>query len=243
MASVNLSRGGTPDFKGWFCEGQFAEFNPPYDAPNMPGTPPWDSHADAAYGQGYLNLHFPLVPNLEDTRAHAWMQHGLRKVKSVGDIIWTNWVPMWSYVDSLAVVVKTTDALLDGVTVTPTASRIAWDFATEEWVETPVTAFTDAMTAANMGPFVLGTPGTTDKLYGVARLGDSAMSATFGHPLVKRDATGKATGPLDAQFGVVRLGLKISAGDTDRISAIWRSSIAVYLSAKLLAFEGASQVG
>lgn len=33
MAVINLARGGMPDFKGWFCDGQSAEFTPPYDAP------------------------------------------------------------------------------------------------------------------------------------------------------------------------------------------------------------------
>ena len=87
---IKLFRGGMPDFKGWFCDGQFAEFTPPFDAPHAKFTPPFDSHADAAHGQGYLNLHFPLVPNLNDTVGHRWMQYGLKGVKADGDVILTN---------------------------------------------------------------------------------------------------------------------------------------------------------
>ena len=87
MAITNLFRGGMPDFKGWFCDGQFAEFTPPFDAPHAKFTPPFDSHADAAHGQGYLNLHFPLVPNLNDTVGHRWMQNGLKGLKAVGESV------------------------------------------------------------------------------------------------------------------------------------------------------------
>lgn len=243
MANVNLARGGTPDFKGYFCEGQFSEFNPPYDAPNMPGTPLWDSHADAAYGQGYLNLHFPLVPNLADTRAHAWMQSALKKITALNDVIFTNWVPMWSFLDAYCITVKTTDKNLDGVYVTPVAYRVAWNFTTEEWTWTPVTAFADAMTAAGLTQFPLGTAQGGDKVYGIMRFGDTAIPSTFGHPLVTRDASGKATGPLDANFGAVVIGLQVTTGDAAKITNIWRSNIAVYTSAKLLAFEGSAQVG
>lgn len=243
MANVNIFRGGTPDFKGYFCDGQYAEFNPPVDAPNMPGTPPWDSHADAAYGQGYLNLHFPLVPNLADTRAHAWMQTALQKLNAVGDTIFTNWVPLWSFLDSYCLVVKTTDKILDGVYIKPVASRVAWNFTTQQWSWTPVTAFSDVFDGSNLTQFPLGSPQSGDHLYGVLRFGDAAISATFGHPLVTRDSTGKATGPLDAYFGAVVLGLQVVAGTSAKIANIWRSNIAVYTSAKLIAFEGASQVG
>lgn len=271
MANVNIFRGGTPDFKGYFCEGQYAEFNPPFDAPNLAGTPPWDSHADAAYGQGYLNLHFPLVPNLADTYAHSWMQNALKGLSAVGDVIFTNWVPMWSFLDSYCIVVKTTDKNLDGVYVTPVAYRVAWDFTTQKWTWTPVAAFAAEMSANGINQLPLGTPQTGDKVYGMARLyalnsttvtasgtvngsgpavdvtatAANAMNlpSTFGHPLVKRDTTGKATGPLDANFGAVVIGLQVSAGTPAKIETIWRSNIAVYTSAKLLAFEGATQVG
>lgn len=96
MANINMFRGGTPDFKGWFCRGDWPEFKPPFSAPHAAFTPPYDSHADAAYGQGYLNLHFPLVPNLADTYGHNWMRTALKKVSAIGDTIMLNWVPLRS---------------------------------------------------------------------------------------------------------------------------------------------------
>lgn len=242
--TILLARGGTPDFKGWFCEGQYPEFTPPFDAPHMPATPPFDSHADAAYGQGYLNLHFPLVPNLNDTRAHVWMQHALKKVKNVNDIILLNWVPLRSYLDSYYIEVSRTDANLDGVYIKPVALRAVYNFTTEEWDYVPVTDFDDEMNAAGITQFPLGTPDDGDALYGMARLSldGTKLPSTFGHNLVKRDDTGKPVSGLDDYYGAVLLGLEIAEGDADKIANIWRSNIAVYVTMKLLAFEGASQI-
>lgn len=286
MAITNLFRGGMPDFKGWFCDGQFAEFTPPFDAPHAKFTPPFDSHADAAHGQGYLNLHFPLVPNLNDTVGHRWMQYGLKGLKAVGDVILTNWVPLRSYVDSVYYEANLFDKNLDGVYVKPVAYRVAWDFTNEEWTYTKITAFTSQLSAAGIDKFPLGTPGGSDKIYGMARLvgasgtsqltsgattgtvtgtvdgtsvtGTSTgsvtntsgtastmadMPVTFGHNIPELDANGKPVGGYDDYFGAVCLGYEVSNGSADKIKAIWKSTFALYMSAKLFTFEGSTQIG
>lgn len=288
MAITNLFRGGMPDFKGWFCDGQFAEFTPPFDAPHAKFTPPFDSHADAAHGQGYLNLHFPLVPNLNDTVGHRWMQNGLKGLKAVGDTILTNWVPLRSYVDSVYYEANLFDKNLDGVYVKPVAYRVAWDFDNEEWTYTKITAFTSQLSAAGIDKFPLGTPGGSDKIYGMARLvgasgtsqltsgattgtvtgtadtttgavtGTSAgsvtntsgtastmadMPVTFGHNIPELDANGKPVGGYDDYFGAVCLGYEVSNGSADKIKNIWKSTFALYMSAKLFTFEGSTQIG
>lgn len=288
MAITNLFRGGMPDFKGWFCDGQFAEFTPPFDAPHAKFTPPFDSHADAAHGQGYLNLHFPLVPNLNDTVGHRWMQYALKSVKAVGDTILTNWVPLRSYVDSVYYEANLFDKNLDGVYVKPVAYRVAWDFTNEEWTYTKIDAFTSQLTAAGIDKFPLGTPGGSDKIYGMARLvgasgtsqltsgatsgtvtgtadtttgevtGTSAgsvtntsgtastmadMPVTFGHNIPELDANGKPVGGYDDYFGAVCLGYEVSNGSADKIKNIWKSTFALYMSAKLFTFEGSTQIG
>ena len=296
MAITNLFRGGMPDFKGWFCDGQFAEFTPPFDAPHAKFTPPFDSHADAAHGQGYLNLHFPLVPNLNDTVGHRWMQYGLKGLKAEGDVILTNWVPLRSYVDSVYYEANLFDANLAGVYAKPVAYRVAWDFANEEWTYTEITAFASMLASAGIEKFPLGTPGSGDKVYGMARLigasgsggdgaltfsgslantavtgtvdgtsvtgsvtdgtvngtvtsdgsGSSAVTAdmpiTFGHNIPELDASGKPVGGLDDYFGAVCLGYEFE-GDADKIKAIWKSTFALYMSAKLFTFEGSTQIG
>lgn len=288
MAITNLFRGGMPDFKGWFCDGQFAEFTPPFDAPHAKFTPPFDSHADAAHGQGYLNLHFPLVPNLNDTVGHRWMQYGLKGLKAVGDVILTNWVPLRSYVDSVYYEANLFDKNLDGVYVKPVAYRVAWDFTNEVWTYTKITAFTSQLSAAGIDKFPLGTPGGSDKIYGMARLvgasgtsqltsgattgtvtgtadtttgevtGTSAgsvtntsgtastmadMPVTFGHNIPELDANGKPVGGYDDWFGAVCLGYEVSNGSADKIKNIWKSTFALYMSAKLFTFEGSTQIG
>ena len=278
MAITNLFRGGMPDFKGWFCDGQFAEFTPPFDAPHAKFTPPFDSHADAAHGQGYLNLHFPLVPNLNDTVGHRWMQYGLKGLKAVNDVILTNWVPLRSYVDSVYYEANIFDKNLDGVYVKPVAYRVAWDFTNEEWTYTKITAFTSQLSAAGITKFPLGTPSGGDKIYGMARLvpasgssqltsgavtgtvsgsdvtgsvtntaGTAAtmadMPVTFGHNIPELDENGKPVGGYDDYFGAVCLGYQVSNGSADKIKNIWRSTFALYMSAKLFTFEGSTQIG
>ena len=286
MAITNLFRGGMPDFKGWFCDGQFAEFTPPFDAPHAKFTPPFDSHADAAHGQGYLNLHFPLVPNLNDTVGHRWMQYGLKGLKAVGDTILTNWVPLRSYVDSVYYEANLFDKNLDGVYLKPVAYRVAWDFTNEEWTYTKITAFTSQLSAAGIEKFPLGTPSGSDKIYGMARLvgasgtsqltsgattgtvtgtvdgtsvtGTSTgsvtntsgtastmadMPVTFGHNIPELDENGKPVGGYDDYFGAVCLGYEVSNGSADKIKAIWKSTFALYMSAKLFTFEGSTQIG
>ena len=314
MAITNLFRGGMPDFKGWFCDGQFAEFTPPFDAPHAKFTPPFDSHADAAHGQGYLNLHFPLVPNLNDTVGHRWMQYGLKGVKADGDVILTNWVPLRSYVDSVYYEANLFDPNLAGVYAKPVAYRVAWDFSSEEWTYTKITAFTSMLAAAGIEKFPLGTPGDDDKIYGMARLigasgsgGDGAMSfsgaltsgaitgsvsntavtgtvdgsdvtgtltsgdvtgsvtntevtgtvtsdgsgsasvtadmpITFGHNIPKLDESGAPVEGYDDYYGAVCLGYEFT-GDADKLKTIWRSTFALYMSAKLFTFEGSTQIG
>ena len=288
MAITNLFRGGMPDFKGWFCDGQFAEFTPPFDAPHAKFTPPFDSHADAAHGQGYLNLHFPLVPNLNDTVGHRWMQYGLKGLKAQGDVILTNWVPLRSYVDSVYYEANLFDKNLDGVYLKPVAYRVAWDFANEEWTYTKIDAFTSQLSAAGIDKFPLGTPAGSDKIYGMARLvgasgtgqltsgattgtvtgtadtttgevtGTSAgsvtntagtastmadMPVTFGHNIPELDETGTPVGGYDDYFGAVCLGYEVSNGSADKIKNIWKSTFALYMSAKLFTFEGSTQIG
>ena len=286
MAITNLFRGGMPDFKGWFCDGQFAEFTPPFDAPHAKFTPPFDSHADAAHGQGYLNLHFPLVPNLNDTVGHRWMQYGLKGLKAVGDTILTNWVPLRSYVDSVYYEANLFDKNLDGVYLKPVAYRVAWDFTNEEWTYTKITAFTSQLSAAGIDKFPLGTPAGSDKIYGMARLvgasgtsqltsgattgtvtgtvdgtsvtGTSTgsvtntsgtastmadMPVTFGHNIPELDENGKPVGGYDDYFGAVCLGYEVSNGSADKIKNIWKSTFALYMSAKLFTFEGSTQIG
>lgn len=243
MAIINMSRGGSADFKGWHCDGQWSEYGPPYDAPHMEHTPPFNSHADAAYGQGWLNLHYPLVPMLADNDAHQTMRNALREVVNDGDIILTNWVPTRSYVSDIYYEVTKTDKDLAGVYLTPVAYRVSYDFATRKFAYAAVPEFAADMAANNITRFPVGTPAGGDSMYGYAHLVQAGqVPSTFGHNIMTRDTTGKPTGGVDARFGTVLLGYQIN-GDDDKIASMWRGLFAVYMSAKLVAFEGASQVG
>lgn len=245
MANVLIARGGEPDFKGWMCDGQWAEYGPSYNTPQIEYTPPFNSHADGAFGQGYLNLHFPLVPNLDGTYGHNWMQSALKGLTAVNDVLFTNWVPTRSYVDSLYVEVSRTDASLDGVYFKPVAYRVAYDFTQKDWTYTAITDFNTEVTNAGITKLPLGTPAVGDALYAMVKLNldGTKKPSTFGHNIVKRDESGNPTAGVDDYFGAVLLGLQFIEGDAAKIQAIWKSNIAVHLSAKLLTFEGSTQIG
>ena len=228
------------------------------------------------------------MPNLNDTVGHRWMQYGLKGLKAVGDTILTNWVPLRSYVDSVYYEANLFDKNLDGVYLKPVAYRVAWDFTNEEWTYTKIAAFTSQLSAAGIDKFPLGTPGGSDKIYGMARLvgasgtsqltsgattgtvtgtadtttgevtGTSAgsvtntsgtastmadMPVTFGHNIPELDANGKPVGGYDDWFGAVCLGYEVSNGSADKIKNIWKSTFALYMSAKLFTFEGSTQIG
>lgn len=271
MAYIHLYRGGTPVFKPLFCAGTGAEFTIPFDAEHQPGTPPFDSHADAAHEQGYLNLHFPLVPKLADTRAHAWMQNLLKNVKAANDVILTNWIPLRSYLDSYYIELVTPDDDLTGVYVTPTAYRVQPDPTDYENPEaitiTEITAFSDELNAACGARRVpLGTPTHgTDKRYLFARLGGLTSSASSESTLSGSDVTTTTTvttdmnlpwsfghnmvydnsgtlTPEDSYYGAVVLGLKVT-GTSSKIPNIATGNFELYISAKCLTFEGSSQIG
>ena len=258
MANVLIARGGEPDFKGFMCDGQWAQYGPSYNTPQIEYTPPFNSHADAVYGQGYLNLHFPLVPNLNGTLGHQWMQDALKGLNKKGDVLFTNWVPTRAYLDSIYVEVSRMDKILDGVYVLPVAYRVIWDFATEDWKYEEISDFATQLTAGGFPEhgLPLGVFKEGDTTYGMARLvtgaeAEDKLPCTFGHNILKPGLEGKAATKaegLDKYFGAVVLGLKFTGGESngevdDKVAAVWQSDIAVHLSAKLLAFEGSTHVG
>lgn len=246
MAAINMFRGGTPDFKAMFCGGSFAEFGPSFSSPHYDDTPPFNSHVDGAQGQGYLNLWFPLVPNLQSNDAHKWMRNALENVSAVGDIIRLAWVPLRSYVPAQYFELVRGDSLLNGVYVKPVAERVSWDFAKKDYVYAVDEDYAAAVTASNVGQFPLGIPGESDQQYGYVNLLPTAakpVPCTFGHNIKKYDKDGNPVAGLDDYYGAVVLGLQIAEGSTTAIANIWKGNFAFYMTAKCVSFECATQIG
>lgn len=250
MASVNLFRGGTPEFRPAFCCGDYPAWKPPFDATHLEGTPPYDSHADGAREQGFLTLSFPFVPVLLDTDAHRWMQEPLKGLKAVNDIVRLIWIPTRGYVDSLHIELTKYDTRLDGVYVTPVVQRAVWNFSSETFSYNNNTLFDSAMASyANATKLPLGTPAAAsgsgasatpaDSTYIVARFPqtDSNPTWSFGHNIAKYNAQGEPTGGADQWFGANVLGLKITAGAASKIAEIYRGTFELWISMKFLAFE------
>lgn len=247
MATVDMFRGGCPDVKAVFCGGDYAKFGPPFSSPHYDFTPPYNSHADGAQGQGYLNLWFPLVPNLQQNDAHKWQRNALENLSAVGDIIRLAWVPLRSWVVAQHFELVQGDDLLDGVYVKPVAERVYWDVTTKDYVWKTNSEYAAAVTASQVGQFPLGVPTETDQQWGFINLAPAAANSsapcTFGHNMVATDSKGVATGGLDDYYGAVVLGLQIAEGSADAIKNIWRGNFALYMSAKVMQFECATQIG
>lgn len=253
---VNAARGGQPDFKGWMCEGQWQEYGPAYSVPRMPDTPPFNSHADAAYGQGYLNLHYPLIPDLAGTTGHVHMRKALAQLKKVGDVFLTNWIPNRAYLDSVYVEATRYDPALAGLYLKLVSYYVKWDFEKETFVYTPNIGIT--MEIGGRFPLInlekQDAEGGKAYAYAHFSYSDDKVPSTLMHDIVKYDEkTGKPTGGLDANFGNAMLGFQVvtkdggteadETGTDDKVRLLSSSNIAVYLSAKLLAFEGSTQIG
>ena len=246
MASVNLFRGGTPEFKPMFCRGEYAQWGPPFSAPHYDDTPPYDSHADAAYGQGWLMLSFPLAPTLWGNYSHHWQQTALRSVKAIGDRIWLNWVPLRSFAVAQHIEVNKIDPALEGVTVKPVAARVSWDWDAEEWKWEDNTDYAAKVTEAGVSEMGLGEFSESLQRYAFINLmpdKDKPIPCTFGHNLVSFDENGVPTGPLDEYYGGVVLGLEIVRGDAEKLALLHRGNYALYTSTKICAFECSIQVG
>lgn len=242
MATIDLFRGGVPIFRPAFCCGDFPQYMPVCNMQHFEGTPPVDEHSEAARGQGYLNLNFPLVPNILDTDAHRWMRTPLSQLRKSGDIIRLIWIPRYGYVDSLWMQLTKYDTMLDGVTVTPIAERYWWNPETGECEFKANDLFEEAMnTYANATKLSLGTPAAAstdapgDPLYIFARFPqvDNVLPWSWGHDIYVFDANGKPTAPADEYCGNVCFGLKIEGPDS-AIADIWRGKFELWINMKYL---------
>lgn len=246
MATVNLFRGGTPDFKPMFCKGEYAQWGPPFSAPHLDDTPPYDSHADAAYGQGWLTLQFPLVPTLWGNYAHRWMQLALKGLTAPNDIIWLNWVPLRSFAVAQHIEVNKVDPIVKGVTVKPVAARVSWNWDTESWDWATNTEYAAKVAESGVSEIGLGEFSDTLQRYAFINLlpdSDKPVPCTFGHNLVRYDDKGLPVGGLDEYYGGVVLGLQIVRGDAEKIALLHRANFALYMSTKICAFVCGTQVG
>lgn len=246
MATVDLYRGGTPVFRPSFCCGDYPAWKPPFDATHLEGTPPYDSHADGARGQGYLNLSYPFVPVLLDTDAHRWMREPLKALSNTGDIIRLLWIPTRGYVESMHIELTKYDTRLDGVYVQPIVQRAVWNFSSETFSYTNNTLFDSALASfGNATKLPLGKPAEAtnstpaDPTYIFARFPqqDSNPPWSFGHNIAKYNAQGEPTGGADQWFGANIFGLKISAGTKAKIQEIYRSTFEMWICLKFIGFE------
>jgi hypothetical protein len=261
MSNVNLFRGATPDFKAFYCNGEYGQFRPPFSATHAAQTPPFDSHFCGAWGLGYFTPGFPLVPNLGNTRAHQWMKNALADVKAVGDKIRLIWVPLRSYVTSVYFEVTETDKALDGVVVSLFADRVKYNAATDDFVYTTDTGVAADLAGANFPTFTLGTTGVYAK-YGIARLPeskivfttvmvdggsgntpDTQVIQTVSGPVSRVPSTFGVNIPGDTYEGGVVFGIQITAASNPaNIANLQEFNGAAYLSLKLESFESPAQL-
>ena len=120
--NASLFKGGTPRIRYMWCEDDRAEFMPPFSAPNMDRTPPYDAHVDGAYGSGrnYFTLGMPFRPNLVGME---WQRKAIRNAHlQVDDIIRLIVVPEDHFVTALNFKIVETDARIAGSPLPPRPS-------------------------------------------------------------------------------------------------------------------------
>jgi len=232
MANVNLFSGGTAVFKPLFCNDDVREWTPPVNGVEVDYTPPYNSHMAGHFAQGFYTFGFPVVPNLNNYAGHHWMQTALKKVSAVNDRIRLFWVPMRSYVTHMHFEVTRIDTTLSTVQVQVSAERCTWDAEAEDWVWAANAAFdTDV---ASLGTFGLGATQTVmSKMTALPSSFTTGVPSTFGLNIDQGDGS----------YGVVVVGLKITAGSSAQLKALWKGDFCAYLSAKVEAFGCPVQAG
>ena len=143
MADVRIYRGGSPDVRVLMCDDDYPQFNPPIEMVNYKHTPPYDSHADGAYGLGYFTLGMPIRPSLMD-----WQRRAFKDAKlAVGDVIQCIQIPIDGYATGISFKSVDPDARLAGATVKLVSLERKYNSTTEEFETVPTTFVEDAATA------------------------------------------------------------------------------------------------
>lgn len=143
MADARIYRGGSPDVRVRMCEDDFPQFNPPLEMTHKKNTPPYDSHADGAYGQGYFTLGMPIKPTLMDWQRRAFKEANL----GVGDVIQCIQIPIDGYATGISFKCISSDPALAGATVKLVALERSYNSTTEMFETTPIPDVEDAATA------------------------------------------------------------------------------------------------
>lgn len=250
MANINLYKGGTPVPRYKWCEGDYAQFQPPFQtglSSTINGiyrTPPYDSHFDGVQAVGYYTGWMPIVPAIMPGQKNAFRNGPI----AVDDIIQCIWIPVDHYATFLNFKVQGEDPRLAGATVSLTAQTVT--MTNGEPVYAEIQDVENAAAAQGYSaPIAIDT--TSNTFISLMRVASSASLAVTGtNDAGSNTVTGTATGevagyvrPLYSAPNVVTvLGLKIVALPTDDNVTLDMMNNAMYMSAKIEGFECATQV-
>lgn len=229
--NASLFKGGTPRIRYMWCEDDRAEFMPPFSAPNMDRTPPYDAHVDGAYGSGrnYFTLGMPFRPNMVGME---WQRKAIRNAHlQVDDIIRLIVVPEDHFVTALNFKIVDTDARIAGATVALTAEAITFNAAGEP-VYTEINDVEDAVAAQ-----AVASPIPVDKPYNAFV---SLVKEVGGYsvPLYSNPTLPAATnGGAPVQGRSIALGLKVVSLPTDNKVTLDMALNGWYLVAKVQGFD------
>lgn len=165
MSAIKLYRGGTGVEQFPFCDDNYSKFGPPFAGPHIDLSPPFDSHACAAYDHGYFTLGMPIAPTIMEWQKKAFKE----KLVAVGDIIECVWVPEYHWPTSLSFTVTGDDAQMAGATVAITSETITRD-ASGAYVYTENPQMAAALTAGGVPAAIAIDKETTGSNENIARV-------------------------------------------------------------------------
>lgn len=241
---AKVYKGGSPVIQFPFCEGNYAQFEPPFSTVGVDKLEPYLSHADGAYQIGYFTLGMPIVPKWMPYQRAALADAAL----AVDDIIQCLWIPADHYAKFLNFKVVGDDPDLDGATVTLTAQSVTVD-QNGAFVYTEISDIEDAAAAQGAGaPIALDTDSNTMiSLMKVATLAELDVTAsgnavdTPGTVNVTGTAEGDVVGYVQPLYSTpenwILVGLKIASLPHDVTVSLADAKNGWFLSLKVEGFE------
>lgn len=235
MADVKLFRGGTPDVKFMYCEGDPVISGPPFGQIGFKHTPPYNAAVDGVYTHKDHTIGMPVIPF-----DFEWQRNNIKAANpQVGDFIQLILVPVNHYVDAVRFDVNAPDPGLAGATVAISAQKVEWDPATRAFVWAEITDVADAATAQSKDtPIALDVPSSTTIFLSETSTGYAVP--LYVEPLIVVSGTAPNLNYVRHESGGIMLGLKILSLPAPSVTAHTSLEQAIndmYMSAKIHGFD------
>jgi hypothetical protein len=235
MADVQLYRGGTPEVKFMFCEGDPVRSGPPFGQIGFKKTPPYNAAADGCYIQKDHTLGRPFIPSDDEA---VWNKFKAADPQ-VGEFLQCIVVPVNHYVDAVRFDINSPDPGLAGATVIISAQKVEWDPTAQAFVWTEIPDVVDAAAAQGKDtPIPLDVPSSTAIFLGKVMVDTNvSVSTSVTVDIGNGIGTGSGAGTGTNYGYAVPLYVEpliVASGNQPNISYVRHESGAIVLGLKIL---------